>query len=351
MSPIDVDPGVYDAASKVFGQTITDHLTHAFTDLQRALGSTGAMAGTDPGGTKWAASYDHAATVTFDAMTDVDDACFTLAAMLEMTGFNHGMAENHSDPSGRAPTPPDTTTYTAPGEFVCYARPPSAAGGSGSPPHGWGLIQHLVGYVWPNGHQDKLHAAAHAWSSSADTLDTAVWFVPEAVHAVRSQQSPEVDDAVTVCQAMMQHIQDISSSCRGLSTACSDLAGYIDRAHSDVEQELVELLEWTAVIETGGALLGVVSFGAGEAAAQVAEAGRIAATAEHVGSIIAHLIEMAGTVAETVGNVVTKVVQVAQRLKIIRNVRLSRAAAEQVKPLSEITKDTAKLMDGGMSSE
>jgi hypothetical protein len=311
VSPIDVDPAVYDAASKVFGQTITGHLTHAFTNLQRALGSTGAMAGTDPGGTTWAASYDHAATATFDAMTEANDACFTLAAMLEMTGFNHGMAENHSNPSGHAPTPPDITTYTAPGEFMCYARPPSAAGGSGSPPHGWGLIQHLVGCVWPNGHQNKLHKAAHAWSSAAHRLDTAARFVPEAVHAVRSQRSPEVDDAVTVCQAMAQHIQDISSSCRSLATACSDFAHYIDKAHRDMEQELVELLEWTAAIETGGALLGVVSFGAAEIPAQAAETGRIAATATRVHSIIARLTYMAST-SETASNVMTKLAPIAQ---------------------------------------
>src|SRR5206468_1805589 len=99
---------------------------------------------------------------------------------------------------------------------------PSANGGSGDPPTGWGLIQHLVGYVWPNGDTGKLRAAARAWQAAAGTINITAYRIPEALHAIRSQQSPEVEHAATVCEAMMGHIEDVASSCRGLSTACSD---------------------------------------------------------------------------------------------------------------------------------
>jgi hypothetical protein len=343
VSPIDVEPEVYDAASKVFGQQVTQQLTTAVTDLQDALSGTGAMAGSDPGGTTWAAAYDQAVAVTVGGMTDLTNACYKIAAMLEQTGFNHGMAEDASDPSRSVPTPADTTKYVAPATLSCAPQPPSASGGSGSPPYGWGLIQTAVGYVWPNGHQDKLRTAASAWSSAAASLDGACALIPEAIGAVRSQQSREVEDAATVCQGMTNHIEDVAASCRSLSAGCSDFAGYIDQAHHDVEGELVSLVEWTAGIEAGGALLAVFSAGVSEAAAQAAEAARVAATASRVANIIAHLIDMAGAVARTITSVVTKIGEVAQRLKSILGAQLTRATAAVVDRLPGLAKDAETL--------
>jgi hypothetical protein len=272
VSPIiEVEPDVFDAASKVLGQKVTTSLTNAVAGLERALQATG----TDPGGTTWAASYDHAAVVTVGGMTDLTNACYKLAAMLELTGFNHGRAESASDPTRTAPALPDTTRYAAPATLSCDPQPPSAHGGSGHPPRGWSLVEHLVGYVWPNGDQGKLRTAAKAWTTAATALDGAAYEIPEALHAIRSQQSPEVDDAATVCQAMMNHIEDVAASCRDLSTACSDYANHIEKAHKDIEDEVISLLEWTIAIEAGGAILGALSFGLGEGAAQGVEAARI----------------------------------------------------------------------------
>lgn len=350
MSPIDLEPEVYDAASKVFGQEVVGQLTTAVINLEETLRGTGGMAGTDPGGTTWAASYDEAAAVTVGCMTDLTNACYKIAALLKQTGFNHGMAENASDPSHSVPTPADTTKYVAPTTLSCAPQPPSASGGSGSPPHGWGLIQSAVGYVWPNGDQDKLRTAARVWSSAADSLDGASYPIPEAVQAIRSQQSPEVQDATTVCQSMIQHIADVAASCRSLSTACSDFADHIDKAHEDVKDELISLLEWTVAIEAGGALLSVVSAGISEAAAQAAEATRIAATASRVANILAHLIELASTITATITNVVAKVGKVAQRLKSILGAQLTRATAKEVERLPSLAKDAETIAEERLGS-
>ncbi|MGH3624213.1 MAG: hypothetical protein ACRDQ5_20905 [Sciscionella sp.] len=348
-APIDVEPEVFNAASTVFGKTVASQLNTAVTNLQEGLGGTAGMAGTDPGGTKWASSYDPAATVTLGGMTDLTNASYKLAAMLEATGFNHGRANDASNPSRAAPTPADTTTYAAPDRLTCF-EPPSAAGGSGSPPHGWGLISHLVSYVWPNGDQHKLHHAAHAWTAAATTLTGAAKHIPEAVTAVRSQKSPEVDDAVTVCQAMMTHIDDVASSCRGLSTACTDLANHIDKAHKDIKHELVSLLEWTAAIETGVALLGIVTAGIAELPAQGAEAARVAATASRVSNIISRLVQTATTVAESITNISTKIAEVAQRLKGILGARLTRATATEVERLPATAKDAETVAEGNLQA-
>lgn len=352
MSPvdrIDVEPDTFHAASQVFGDTVYTQLTTTTKALENALQGTGAMAGSDPAGTKWASTYDEAARDVHGVMVDLASAAMKLAVMLQQTGFNHGRAESASDPTGTTPTPADTTVYNT-NASPSAAAIPSASGGSGSPPNGWGLIESAVGYVWPNGHQDKLRAAANAWSTAADGLEAAAGEIPEAMWAISGQQSPEVSDAFTVCNGMGEHLDDVAAACRALSKGCSDLADGIDKAHHDVENELVSLLEWTAGIEAGGLLVGIFTAGIGEGAAQAAEAGRIAATASRVGKFIETLIELAGTVARSIGTVFTKIGEIAQRLRQILGVRVTEATAEAASKAPAVAKDAETAAEEGLEA-
>lgn len=342
MSPIiDVEPDAWDAASKVLGKIVVDQLTHAVVGSQQSLADTGGMAGSDPGGTAWAGAYDPAAAATAEAMTDMTKACFTLAGMLEQTGFNHAVANSASDPTGATSTPADTTKYEAPSTIGSESDPPSAKGGSGHPPKGWGLVEHLVGYVWPNGDQGKLRKAAQAWTTTADTLTGGAYAIPEALASIRAQKSPEVDDAATVCEAMMGHIQDCASACRELSAACTELADHIDKAHKEIEHELVVLLEWTIAIEAAGAVASFFSFGAAEIPTQAAEAGRIAATAGRIAAIISKLIEFGGTVAARISGLLSRIGELAARCKKI--IALEKRAAETTKAAGTVDKEAAAL--------
>jgi hypothetical protein len=222
---------------------------------------------------------------------------------------------------------------------------PSARGGSTDTPAGWWLIEHTVGYVWPNGHPDRLRAAAQTWSSAADAIVGASYYIPEAVQGIFAQQSPEVEDAFTVCNSMSEHIEDVASSCRDLPKACSDFADGIDKAHHDVEDELVSLLEWTVGIEAGGAIAGFFSFGLGEGAAQGVEAARIAKTASRVGKIIQTVIDLAGTVTRAIGEVFSKIGRVAQRLLRIERAEVSEATVAAAGKTPEVaeTVETAAV--------
>jgi hypothetical protein len=166
--PIDVEPQVYDAASKVFGDKVYSQLLKAGTDLEAALASSGAMAGSDPAGMSWASGYDDAARATHAVLVDLETACLKIAVMLEKTGFNHGMADSASDPIRSAPTPADPGGYL-PGKRAVPDLP-SARGGSTSTPAGWWLIEHTVSYVWPNGHPDRLRTAHNAWATVGDAV-------------------------------------------------------------------------------------------------------------------------------------------------------------------------------------
>jgi hypothetical protein len=346
MTRVDVEPDTFDAVSKIFGQTIADTLFRSFTTLQDGLSGCGAMAGTDPGGTKWGSEYDKAVVEITGVTQDVINGVYRLAGLLETTGFNHGQANSASTPGGTVKTT-DTMSYD---EEVLLATPPPAAGGSGSTPHGWGLISDLVGYVWPNGDQDKLRAAGSAWSTAAQSVTSAGYEVPQAVAEISMQTSPEVADATQACNSMGTHLSELSAAYSSMSTACNDYAQHLDDAHKQVIDELVNLLEWTVGLEVGGALLSVVTVGISEGAANAALAVRCAAVAARVGGILGRLIELAGEVAQTIVNALARVIEISQKLKALLGTKLSQATAAVVDRLPGIGKTTEELATDGLKA-
>jgi hypothetical protein len=286
-----------------------------------------------PAGRSWAGAYDDAAALAVGVTSDVVNGCYQLAALLQQTGFNYGRAESWSTP-GSADLLPDRVAYAT--CSIALSRPPSAADGTLPVPSNWWLIERAVGYAWPGGHQDRLRAAAAAWTRAAAAIADATLFVQEALECIASQVTPEVDDAMTACRAMAEHLWKLVAAYRSLAGACSDFAGHIDKEHSDVENELINLLEWTAGIQIAGGLFAFFSAGLSEAAAQLAQAERIAATAAKVRSIIARLIEMAGVVAESISAATARVVEVCRNLTGLLGARISAAAMEKVSSLPEV---------------
>jgi guanyl-specific ribonuclease Sa len=330
-----VDPVTYDAASMAFGTEIAGQVSRACLGLLDELAGCVAMAGSDPAGRGWADAYDEAAALTVGVTADVVNGCYQLAALLQQTGFNYSRAESWSTP-GSFDRLPDQVAYAS--CSAALGRPPSSAGGALPLPSGWWLIEHAVGYVWPGGHQDRLRAAAAAWAGAALAIGDATLFVQDALECIAAQVSPEVDDAMTACQAMDKHLWELVAAYRGLSGACSEFAGHIDKAHSDVEHELVSLLEWSAGIQTGGLLLTVLTAGFSEAGAQGMQAERIAATAAKVRSIIAHLVEMAGLAAKTISGAAARTVKISRDLKGLLGTRLSVVTVHEVDALPAVAK-------------
>src|SRR3989442_928044 len=81
--PIDVEPAVYDASSKVFGDKVYSQLLKSGSELEGGLAGSGAMAGSDPAGVQWAASYDEAACGVHAVLIDLETACLKIAVMLQ----------------------------------------------------------------------------------------------------------------------------------------------------------------------------------------------------------------------------------------------------------------------------
>lgn len=316
---LDVSAGQFAAASRVFGASVANGLERAGQRLTTALAGTGSMAGSDPSGLSWATSYDTAASACVRAMQDVTNGCYRLAALLEQTGFNYAGAESAST-LHVAWRDPDRTRWDA--HAVTLSTPPPAAGGNVPMPHGWSLVSHLIDLAWPNGHQDVLRAAAGAWTATADALDAAAWQAAAADGCLMAEVTPEMDAALTATAAMQRHLRDVAAAHRALGRACEEYAHQLDTAHHQVIGELVSLIEWTAAIETGGALLSFVTMGLAEAPTQAAEAGRLAVSAARITAVLrtcAMSVEASRAVLLATGE---RVVAVQLRLRVLLDSRV-----------------------------
>ncbi|MGH3853822.1 MAG: putative toxin [Pseudonocardiaceae bacterium] len=338
--PISVQPDTYHVASSLMGDGAATDLLQASLDLAGGLSGTGGMGGTDQAGQDWATSYDDAASTTNAAIGDLVNALQVIAGMLKQTGFNHRAADAASNPANPAsPDIVDTTDYSAIPDYA-PGPPPSAHGGSGDPPWGWKLVEYAVGYLWPNGDPGKLRSAETAWTAAANDLTNASGLVPQAVSQIQTQQSPEVQDAVTVCQAMAQHINDVATSCRDIATACTNYAQQIDQIHQEIEDEITSFLKWSVGIELGSAALSEIG---GEFWGQGVEGARIAKTGANIAGIIEKLIEFVKTAVQAVRNVVSKIGEVAQNLTKILGARLSSALTTEAEGLPKEAETAEEL--------
>lgn len=335
---IDIVPEQYDAASRVFGDAIYAQLREASADVERDLAGCGAMAGSDPAGTQWAKGYDELARCVHSVLIDLETACLKIAVMLQKTGFNHGLAESASDPTKSTPSPADPAVYL-PRKRVAPDLP-SAQGGSISPPTGWWLVKHTVGYTWPNGHPDRLRDAGEAWSSCATAVIVASYRIPDAAVAIVGQQSPEVADAITVCSSMSEHIRDTAVACGELAKACSDFADAIDDAHRHIDDELVNLLNWIRGIEVRGILASLFPGSIKEGGAQAAEAARVGVSAGRIAKIISSVVKLAATSDRVIRNALSPISNVAQGLLRIERAEISDASVATAAKVPTITDTT-----------
>ncbi|MGN6608141.1 MAG: hypothetical protein ACTHMS_14155 [Jatrophihabitans sp.] len=289
--PLLVDPVVFPAASSVFGRLAYRVWNEALAGVDQP-----GMAGDDPSGRAWGADFDAAAERVITATEAVVDGSFRLAGLLEQAGFNYAVAEDAS--SGRTHHVADTAAWSS---ITCtFGRPASAVGGGSSTPSGWSLVEDVVGYVWPNGHQDRLRSAARAWRASAAVVREAAastWAAESSLLCAPTTDRPAAEGA---CRALRGHLADVASAHQQLGDACAAYADHLDAAHAAIVDELEDLLAWTAGIETAGFVGGLFSFGIAEAPAQAAEAARIGLTAARIGSVIERLRTLIATVRLTV---------------------------------------------------
>ncbi|MBZ5739800.1 TNT domain-containing protein [Nocardioides mangrovi] len=325
---LEVDNGSYTSACSEF-YDVNHGVVDLMSSLTGSLGDGGGMAGTDTGGAEFAAQYDEAAASLVQAGCDLGDAMANVANLLNASLVNHDAADHgalvNGPPEGygndTGDTNPDhwTSSLSAP-------APPSAAGGIGGEPGWWHWIaSHLEGLFWPDADTGRLRSVGNAWVDAGSKLATYSWNVDSAAATLQTQRSPEIPDAVATCQDLSSHVTDLADAFTQIGNACSEYADQVDAHHEEIEHELASFIEWTIAIEAGGAILGALTLGIGEGAAQAAEGAEVANAASKVVGILRDLVELARLGAARIGQVVTRSVEIADKIRKILRAKVVRA--------------------------
>lgn len=240
---------IYGCAKKFLNGA--DDIARARQTLASELGGVGGMAGNDESGKKWSASFDKATAALFQTLT---------AAVTSVNGMGEGLtraannvlAADHKSSVGQS----DGTPFSYPmpeGPYTWGTVPsiPSAAG-AGSP--AWPSPLNKI----PNGHQDRLRAAAGDLHRAASSLQTVGLDLEQAMYQVSSLNSAASVDAMN---GYFQLIWSPSSGhkpgplyaayegCLKLAQFCETYASQIDTAHHNVEMALPHALEgWRGIL-------------------------------------------------------------------------------------------------------
>lgn len=287
-----VDPTAYASAAQMFGEHLSSDIRRIADELGGELSGMSAVAGHDPAGEAWAASYDAVASVTAQAIDDLGRASANVGVLLSQAGFNHARAEAYSDVTGGMQLPPEPARYSV-GDARDFGLPTAAGGGFGDPPFGWEWVQDAAGVVWPDGDPEKLRAMGRAWSRAADSLDAGWVLVSEGMTALEGQESPELENARGVCRTIGDTLTELATQCRSIATACDELATHIDSARSELITEINLMLASIVAIELAAGAAAAITAGAGAFAMQAAAFGVAVATGTRISLILTRLLEMA----------------------------------------------------------
>ncbi|MFJ4650816.1 hypothetical protein ACIP5Y_05995 [Nocardia sp. NPDC088792] len=257
-----------------------------------------------------------------------------------------GAAANHND------VPPPAAPRLLPS--LCLVESAPSAAGDGIPePFGWSLIKDMVGWAWPNGHQDQLHSAETAWHTAAADFRLLAAEVPQAISLLSSSQSDEIPTATATCNDRKSDLTDLGDICQLLGEACGTYATQLDEAHHKILAELKEFAIETGIAEGAFALLTPFTAGLSEWIGNTALGARLAVKARRIATIIAELatkareittrlgktlLERVGSLAEKVGKWIeearTSLMQFARRMmgKGVLKDELDKAQLAEWKP-------------------
>lgn len=359
---LDVHPVGYDTAARTFGEDIAGGIEAAVEVLLSDLSGCYGMAGSDDTAQSWAPNYDDTARTATRAFTDLTNAAYRLAALLEQCAINYAGAE--------AACLPHETAWHSQARWAHIhvppaGAPPSAAGLALPEPDGWSLLAHWIGRLWPNGHQDLLHQAGDAWHKAAATLQDLGPVLDHAVASVAAEQhAPEVADAVTVLDRFGTALAALARHCSALGDACDSLAHDLDQAHSQILHECVDFVNTTIAAETAGGVLCALTAGLSEAAAQtvVIRAGLAAADtirnaidalAAVVVGVAADLDALAARLAAVSDDVVPVLSRAVQPARVVRPglAGVSATSLPDATALQRLTHEADEWSDLGSADE
>lgn len=245
MAPLAVDPAALDSAG---GAVVAAGagLGAVISSLTAALAGCAGMAGDDPAGAVFGRSYDGSAAALVQAMSVARNGLCNLGDGVRMSAHNYSLAEAMSDVAGRAaplPAPP-------PSGCVGVGAPPSAVGGGGGAPKGWGWVAPYIGMIWPNGDSTKLRAAAVAWRSAGTQFAlTEIQSTAGPMGVIRAQQLPEAGLIESAFADAYASTTAVVGQCHQLAAQLDAYAARIDAVHAAVLDLLARICDPLTGIE------------------------------------------------------------------------------------------------------
>jgi hypothetical protein len=278
----DVDPQAIKQAGDAWRE-VHDEAAAAVTLLAGVLECSAGMAGSDNGAHAWTSKYDPLSRDVVGVASAVVSAAGKISDLLHATAVNHTNGGQQSAINN--PYPP--AVPPAPIPLFPVPSAPSAEGGFGDVPGWWHTIQaYAQGELWPNGHQDQLHAAAQAWRNTAAGLRAAAFSANGVMPYVANQKSPEIPAAIANCNKIRDAINSAAEGCDVAAKSCDDYASAIDAAHHQIVHEMEVLGGTVAVTEVVAAVLIPFTAGTSEIVSKVVDVSRLAAVGARIATII-----------------------------------------------------------------
>ena len=110
------------------------------------------------------------------------------------------------------------------------------------------------------------------------------------VIALENVESPEIYDAILVCESLGNMASEIAEQATAIGGSCLEFADQIDEVRTTIAYELGIMLATIVALEVAAGLVAGPTAGVGTAALQVAVAGRVAVTAQKITSFLNWLL-------------------------------------------------------------
>ena len=285
---VDVDPADYQSAAEIFGTYFCDEVAACGDTLALEASLIGKVSGNDPTGVAFGQSYDDSAPAVLQAIFDLSDAGMQTAALLEQSGFNVAMADAYSDITGRSLPEPQASYVVDGGRIANLAS--ASGGGIRDLPDGWEIVQAVLTLGYPDGDTDKLRQLGRAWQRAASTLEGSGDTVVSGVLALENVASPEIDDAVLVCESLGNIAAETAAHARNIGQSCLDFADQIEETRNKIVYELGIMIATIVALEIAAGLAAGPTAGVGTAALQVAVAARVATTGQKIMAFLEWLL-------------------------------------------------------------
>lgn len=312
------------------------------------------MAGSDNTGQEFSSSYDQAAKDVATVVAGLADMSHNAADLLKASGDNHAAANRASTDGSTPPSANVSANYTA----TSAPSVPSAYGGGGSEPTGaigtaWRYIQKWVGYVWPNGDPAKLEAAAEAWTTVANSINTGGGTLDQAKTSISDQKSPEIPSAISHLTDLKGKLESASGICLAMASSCNNLAQAIRDAHTELIDELAQFaaefvvgeIIFAAAFEIGGELWGNALM----AARATVIARRCATIIEKLIALARQAARIAKTAAEKIKTLLDKVKSVVAAIAK-RSPKTNKLDPDDLLAMADYTGDGYRELNAGLRS-